>query len=136
MELRYPEAEAEAQAQRCLRCGVHTIFDGTRCILCGGCVDICPEYCLRMVPVSQITGDQAVATLVNAITGSSLSPTPDPGTPSPIATATATGTGTATGTIMIMDATRCIRCALCALRCPTGAISMETFRYAETWEPA
>ena len=127
VELRYPEEEAEAQARRCVRCGIHTIFDGTKCILCGGCVDVCPEYCLRMVPISQITGDRAVATLVQAITGFPLSPTPGP---------IATATGTATGTIMIMDATRCIRCALCALRCPTGAISMETFRYAETWEPA
>jgi len=122
VELKYPDAEAQAQARRCVRCGIHTIFDATRCILCGGCVDVCPEYCLRMVPVSQITGDQAVATLVQAMTGFPLSPTPGP-------IATATGTGT----VMIMDATRCIRCALCALRCPTGAISMEAFRYAESW---
>lgn len=39
-------------------------------------------------------------------------------------------------TVMIMDPTRCIRCALCAIRCPTGAISMEAFRYVETWNPA
>jgi len=122
VELKYPDAEAQAQARRCIRCGIHTIFDATRCILCGGCVDVCPEYCLRMVPVSQITGDQAVSTLVHAITGFPLSPTPGP---------IATATGTAT--VMIMDATRCIRCALCALRCPTGAISMEAFRYAESW---
>jgi ferredoxin len=134
VELKYPEAEAEAQARRCVRCGIHTIFNGSKCILCGGCVDICPEYCLRMVPINQITGDDAVADLVQSITGSPLAPTSDAGTPSPIATAT--GTRTTIGTIMIMDATRCIRCALCALRCPTGAISMETFRYAETWEPA
>lgn len=130
VELKYPEVEAEAQARRCVRCGMHTIFDGSKCILCGGCVDVCPEYCLRMVPVSQIAGDQTVAALVQAITGSPLPPTSD-AAPGPIATAT----GTATATIMIMDATRCIRCALCALRCPTGAISMESFRYAETWEP-
>ncbi|MGE5848643.1 MAG: 4Fe-4S dicluster domain-containing protein, partial [Candidatus Methylomirabilota bacterium] len=130
VELKFPEAEAATQARRCVRCGVHTIFDGSKCILCGGCVDVCPEYCLRMVPVSQITGDQTVAALVQAITGPPLAPTSDAGTPSPV------GTATATGTIMIMDATRCIRCALCALRCPTGAIGMEAFRYAETWEPA
>jgi ferredoxin len=37
---------------------------------------------------------------------------------------------------MIMDPTRCIRCALCASRCPTGAISLEAFRYGEAWIPA
>ncbi len=134
VELKYPDAEAQAQARRCVRCGIHTIFDATRCILCGGCVDICPEYCLRMVPISQIIGDQAVATLVQTITGPSLSPDPGPGTGSPQGGVPLTPA--VAGTAMIMDATRCIRCALCALRCPTGAISMETFRYAESWEPA
>jgi formate dehydrogenase beta subunit len=109
VELKYPEETALAQARRCVRCGIHTIFDATRCILCGGCVDVCPEYCLRMVPLQQIAGDQAVTALLHTH-----------------------GAGTA----MLMDATRCIRCALCAIRCPTGAISMEAFRYAESWTPA
>jgi ferredoxin len=35
------------------------------------------------------------------------------------------------GTAMIKDETRCIRCGLCAKRCPTGAITMEAFRFQE-----
>ncbi|MBI3087165.1 MAG: FAD-dependent oxidoreductase, partial [candidate division NC10 bacterium] len=128
VELKYPDAEAEAQARRCVRCGIHPIFDATQCILCGGCVDICPEYCLRMVPVDQISGDDAVGTLIRAIPGVSLSPTPNPQPPTPASRAAAPA-----ATAMLMDPTRCIRCALCAIRCPTGAISMEAFRYAETW---
>ncbi len=130
VELKYPDEVACAQARRCVRCGIHTIFDATRCVLCGGCVDVCPEYCLRMVPVSQITGDDVVPTLVQFVTGLSQSaigyPQGDPQSAIPVAPATA----------MLMDPTRCIRCALCAIRCPTGAISMEAFRYAETWIPA
>jgi NADPH-dependent glutamate synthase beta subunit-like oxidoreductase/ferredoxin len=123
VELKYPDAEAQAQARRCVRCGIHPIFDATQCILCGGCVDVCPEYCLRMVPVHQIAGDDAVSALVQFVSGSSHSAFRNPQSAVPVAPATA----------MLMDPTRCIRCALCALRCPTGAISMEAFRYAETW---
>jgi ferredoxin len=33
---------------------------------------------------------------------------------------------------IIKDETRCIRCGLCAVRCPTGAITMEKVE----WVPA
>ncbi|HWT79237.1 MAG TPA: 4Fe-4S binding protein, partial [Candidatus Methylomirabilis sp.] len=104
--------------------GIHTIFDGTRCILCGGCVDVCPESCLRMVPLSRVKGDDPVVLLANLVTGPALS-----------ASAGRALGAEPTATVMIMDPTRCIRCALCAIRCPTGAISMEAFRYADTWTP-
>ena len=32
---------------------------------------------------------------------------------------------------MLLDPTRCIRCGLCAARCPTDAVQMETFRFTE-----
>ncbi len=32
---------------------------------------------------------------------------------------------------MLLDPKRCIRCGLCAARCPTEAVKMETFRYTE-----
>lgn len=58
VEVGYSEHEARAEAQRCLRCWINTIFegneaDGTECILCGGCVDVCPENCLQLVPVTE-----------------------------------------------------------------------------------
>jgi len=31
----------------------------------------------------------------------------------------------ALGSVMLKDETRCIRCGLCAARCPTGAVMME-----------
>ena len=34
-------------------------------------------------------------------------------------------------TNMLLDPTRCIRCGLCAARCPTEAVKMETFRFTE-----
>ncbi len=129
VELKYPDEMAQAQARRCVRCGIHTIFDGSKCILCGGCVDICPEYCLRMVPVTQIEGNESVTSLVQFTTGS------DSAFRIPQSAISASRAAAPAVTAMLMDATRCIRCALCAIRCPTGAISLETFRYAETWNP-
>ena len=35
---------------------------------------------------------------------------------------------------IIKDETLCIRCANCALRCPTGAITMERFAFTEKWQ--
>jgi ferredoxin len=32
---------------------------------------------------------------------------------------------------MLLDPTRCIRCGLCAARCPTEAVKMESFRFTE-----
>ena len=39
------------------------------------------------------------------------------------------------GTIMLMDGTKCIRCALCAKICPMDCISMEAFEYEEELVP-
>ncbi len=119
VELKYPDEMAGRQARRCVRCGIHTIFDGSRCVLCGGCVDVCPESCLRMVPTGRIAGDEVVTSLLRLVAGTASALAPRGPLPAP-------------ATAMIMDATKCIRCALCANRCPTGAISMETFRYVET----
>src|ERR1039457_3603501 len=54
VEIGYDEEAAVAEAQRCLHCWINTVFEGnaadaTQCILCGGCVDVCPENCLELV---------------------------------------------------------------------------------------
>ena len=35
--------------------------------------------------------------------------------------------GIVTGSAMLKDETRCIRCGLCAMRCPVGTITMESY---------
>lgn len=54
VEVGFSEQAARDQAARCLRCDVETIFDGSRCIQCGGCADVCPTWCLRLVSMQEI----------------------------------------------------------------------------------
>ncbi|MBI4316059.1 MAG: 4Fe-4S binding protein, partial [Chloroflexi bacterium] len=61
-------------------------------------VDVCPTDCLKLVPISEISGDRDLSRFSAA---------------------------------MLLDPTRCIRCGLCAARCPTEAVKMEAFRFTE-----
>lgn len=105
VEKTFPEAAAQTQADRCLVCHVSPIFDGDTCILCGGCADVCPESCLRLVDVADLRGDDKLTAAFLARYGR----VPE---------------HNEVGAI-IKDETRCIRCGLCAVRCPTHSITME-----------
>ncbi len=108
VEVGFDEEVAREQSGRCLICTINPIFDGNLCILCNGCVDVCPTDCLKLVPVSAIAGDERVATLID----SHLQDVP-------------------VRSAMLLDPTRCIRCGLCAARCPTEAVRMEAFEFTE-----
>ncbi len=113
----YSETIARSQGARCLKCSINTIFDGTKCILCNGCVDVCPYDCLKIVRVEQLEGNEALARVVGAWER-------------------ATGLGAERASAMLFDPDHCIRCALCAQRCPTSAITMESFRFTEILQTA
>ena len=112
VEQGYSPTTARAQGTRCLKCSINTIFEGTKCILCNGCVDVCPYDCLKIVRVEQLEGDATLSRVVGAWERS-------------------TGVGAERASAMLFDPDHCIRCALCAQRCPTGAITMENFRFTE-----
>ena len=112
VETGYSEPEARLQAERCLSCHIQTIYNADTCVLCNRCVDVCPEYCLKLVPLDQLDlGAEREAALAhygaNGEVGVPLS-------------------------AMIKDDDKCIRCGLCAIRCPTDAMTMEVFFYEES----
>lgn len=111
VELCYDEEFAKLEASRCLRCWHNTIFEGdlelgTECILCGGCSDVCPENCIEIIPKSKIyfINDSVERELTSA--GYS---------------------GEQKGMIIIKNEEKCIRCGLCAKKCPAGTITMQSF---------
>jgi formate dehydrogenase beta subunit len=108
----YSEEQARLEGSRCLWCNVETIFDAEKCILCSGCVEICPEACLALVPASRLHSSAAIDAVSDAL-----------------------DVGAEAGAI-VKDEARCIRCGLCAERCPTGAITMEALEIDESPQTA
>jgi ferredoxin len=105
VETGYTAELAVREASRCLDCGVTPVFDGARCVLCGGCADVCPTQCLKLAPLAE------------------LAPDFDPGPEF----------ARETDTAILKDEERCIRCALCAMRCPVDAITMERAVTQTSW---
>ena len=111
VELGFSIERAVREAQRCLQCHIFTIFDRSKCILCGGCVDICPKFCFRMARLDEIQGNENLSTYMKSLYGVSMQE----------------AERLQLATVMIKDESRCIQCGLCAKRCPTGAITMEMY---------
>src|SRR5215470_16320937 len=127
VEIGYDGESAMLEAQRCLRCWINTVFegtevDGTECILCGGCVDVCPEQCLELVPLRDFEIPEPV--LAHIADNESQYEVELRGLSAEELTS-----DRVTGSVMLKDETRCIRCGLCALRCPVKEITMEAFHF-------
>ena len=113
VELGYDREQAMREASRCLDCGVSPVFDGSRCVLCGGCVDVCPTRCLKLVPLRQLLGGAELETAIERALGRDADRDEN--------------------SAILKDEDRCIRCALCAQRCPADAITMERITFTTIW---
>ncbi|HOQ60636.1 MAG TPA: FAD-dependent oxidoreductase [Vicinamibacterales bacterium] len=116
VELGYDAALAAREASRCLDCGITPVFDGTRCVLCGGCADVCPTRCLKLVSLDAIAETPEIAAAVAGALGDGIDPAEHSG--------------------ILKDEDRCIRCAACVMRCPTDAIKMDRVSYCASWRSA
>lgn len=123
VENNYTGEEAHNQANRCLQCHVSPVFDGTLCIKCNGCVDVCPCNCLKQVPLSKVNLDSGEANLRVAVDNfygiDSLKLSIEE--------------LAELGTVMLKDEDLCIRCGLCAEKCPTQAVTMDVMDYSFRW---
>ncbi|HEU5423880.1 MAG TPA: FAD-dependent oxidoreductase [Nitrolancea sp.] len=103
-----PDLAAD-EARRCLQCQLNIFIDGNACILCNGCVEVCPQQCIEMATVDRlaaIDGDTKLAGAAGAAIGDS-------------------------GAAMLIHEVDCVRCGRCVERCPTGCLTMEHFRVVE-----
>jgi len=123
VENNYTDDEVHQQANRCLQCHVSPVFDGTLCIKCNGCVDVCPCNCLKQIPLSQANMDAGEGNVRVAVDHfyDVDSTTMD------------NEELDAMGTIMLKDEDLCIRCGLCAEKCPTQAVTMDAMNYSFRW---
>lgn len=98
----YTEAQAVAESDRCLKCNFNIEIIGELCIICGGCVDVCPMDVIHMVEMSDVVDDGTIPGVTRAKSWPH-------------------------GVAFFLDETACIRCALCIIRCPTDAITMNRY---------
>jgi NADPH-dependent glutamate synthase beta subunit-like oxidoreductase/ferredoxin len=106
VELGYPKPVGFDEAKRCLQCQLNIFIDGDRCILCNGCVDICPVGVIEMISTERIysiDNEVDLAELARAELG-----------PNAVA--------------MVIDELACIRCGACVEWCPTECLTMEHYR--------
>ena len=119
IEESYPPAEAHRQAARCLRCNINTVFDTSTCIACNGCVDVCPQSIIKLFGLSELCKEDRWLDMVST----SLA------VPRDELRRMNKFELDSLGGVMLKDESTCIRCAMCASRCPTHAITMKKFEF-------
>ena len=104
VELGLSKENTFKEAGRCLLCHFN-IFIDEKCVLCGGCIDVCPHNCISMISRENVENADALCD-EGAIPGD-------------------------WDAVMVIDEEKCIRCGLCVKRCPVNAITMRRFAYSE-----
>lgn len=89
--------KAILEARRCFQCNYLWTYIPENCIMCANCVDVCPEYCLSITPLTELEHNrwlnEGIGLKEQGITG------------------------------IVIDRDKCIRCAFCKAVCPSDAIT-------------
>jgi formate dehydrogenase (NADP+) beta subunit len=124
IEFNYPDKAAREQGTRCLKCHINTIFNGARCIMCNGCVDVCPTHCLKLVSLTELEMNPQLESVINHCYEITLSDYPKEEQAEFL---------NELGSVMLKNEEKCIRCGYCAKRCPTDAVTMEWFSFEQNY---
>jgi len=111
VEIGYDAADARLEASRCLDCGVTPVFDGTAAS--------CAADAWTSVDNLPQAGRARRARAVPSSPRSS--------------SACSVRRRSRAHSAILKDEDRCIRCALCAMRCPADAITMERVQFTTQW---
>ncbi|HXH61490.1 MAG TPA: FAD-dependent oxidoreductase [Fimbriimonadaceae bacterium] len=117
VEVGFSRMEAVREAQRCLKCNLSPMVDWDKCVLCGGCVDVCPYGCLRIVPVDNVDVDDKLKDLAQKRHSMTLEDM--------ASDRSYDGPG---WYAMLKDEELCTRCGLCVERCPVDAMWMGRYQ--------
>ena len=124
VEIGFTEEQARREASRCLQCWINTIFEGNEAERqrmhpvrrLRGCLPGELPAARAAQPISSFPTKHADSSRPHPIRGlmELLHLSPDELSPQE-------------GSVMVKDETICIRCGLCAERCPVNTITMEAF---------
>lgn len=101
VEKTFTKQEAMEEAERCLQCGHAWQYNSDTCILCNNCVDVCPQVCLSMSPLSELQ--------FNRLFNENISLKDQK----------------VAGITIMRDL--CVRCTFCEQVCPTESISFSCY---------
>lgn len=106
MERTFTVKEAEEEAARCLQCSHSWSYDSDSCILCMNCIDVCPQKCLTIKPLTELQFNRLfnenISLKQQGVKGIEI------------------------------DRDLCVRCSFCEQVCPTDSISFGCFKQATT----
>lgn len=102
VETGYTKDQATREANRCFQCNYHWTYRPDNCIMCANCVDVCPQSCLSITPLTELQHNrwlnEGIGLKEQGVTG------------------------------IVIDRDKCIRCAFCKAVCPSDAITFSCYR--------
>ncbi len=101
VETGFSKDVAVKEANRCLSCNYLWTYIPESCIMCANCVDVCPQECLSITPLTELQHQRWLNENV------------------PLTAQGVTG--------IVIDRDKCIRCSFCKEVCPTDSITFSNY---------